>query len=98
MTGAVDIDGELKNLSDVFASYAGGHDDWRKWHEIEIIFKVVENFVGIFVVEIGFSDNENNAFSGFDDFASKTLIEFGMRFGSINEEAANMRALWCTMQ
>ena len=90
MAGAVDINGELKNLSYVFAGDARSHHNWRERYEIEIIFKAVEDFVGIFMLKIGFGDNENNTLPGFDDFTSETLVKFGMRFGCINEEAANI--------
>ena len=86
----IDLLGQLKNFSDVFASDARGHDDWCERNEVKVIFEVIENLVAIFVVEIGLGENKNDAFAGFDDFTGEALIELRMWLGAINEEATDV--------
>ena len=67
MASFVDLLCEFKDFGDVFAGKAGSHNNWRKWYEIEVIFEVVEDFVGLFVLEVGLGDDENNALAGLYD-------------------------------
>ena len=90
MASAIDLGCKLKNLSDVLTGDARGHDDWSIWNKIKIIFEIIEDFVGIFVLEISLRNDENNTFAGIDDLASKALIELRMRFSAIDEHAANI--------
>ena len=75
MTSFIDLLSEFENLSYVFAGYARSHNDRRIWHEIKIIFEIVEDIIAVFVVEVGLSNDENNALAGFGNFASERLIE-----------------------
>ena len=95
MASFVDLLCEFKDFGDVFAGKAGSHNNWRKWYEIEVIFEVVEDFVGLFVLEVGLGDDENNALAGLYDFAGKRLVELGMWLGTIDEEAANVGFFDC---
>ena len=84
VTGAVDLGSEFKNLGGVFAGDGAGEDDWRVRDKVKIVFKFVENLVGVGVFEIGLSDDENDALPGVDDLAGESLIKLGMRLGAIN--------------
>ena len=90
MAGAVNLSRELENLGDVFAGNTRGHDDRCVWNKVKIIFKIVEDFVGVFMVEVSLCDDENNTLSGVNDLAGEALVELGMWLGAIDEHAANV--------
>lgn len=84
VTSAVNLGCEFENLSDVFAGDGASHDDWCVWNEVEIIFEVVENFIGVFMLEVGLGDDENDTLARVYDLTCEALIELGMRFSAIN--------------
>lgn len=84
VTGAVDLGSELENFGGIFTSDGASENNWRIWDEFEIVFELVEDFVSVLMLEIGLSDDENDALPGVDDLAGESLIEFRMRLGAIN--------------
>ena len=90
MARFVDFCGKFEDFRDIFAGNARGHDDWSIRDEIEIIFEIVEDLIGIFVFEVGLCDDKDNSLAGVDDLAGETLVEFGVRLGAIDEHAADV--------
>ena len=84
VTGAVDLGSELENFGGIFTSDGASENNWRIWDEFEIVFELVEDLVSVLMLEIGLSDDENDALPGVDDLAGESLIEFRMRLGAIN--------------
>ena len=84
VTGAVDLSSELENFGGIFTSDGASENNRRIWDEFEIVFELVEDFVSVLMLEIGLSDDENDALPGVDDLAGESLIEFRMRLGAIN--------------
>lgn len=84
VTGAVDLGSELENFGGIFTSDGASENNWCIWDEFEIVFEFVEDFVSVLMLEIGLSDDENDALPGVDDLAGESLIEFRMRLGAID--------------
>lgn len=84
VTGTVDLGGELENFGGIFTSDGASENNWCIGDEFEIVFELVENLVSVLMLEIGLSDDENDALPGVDDLASESLIEFRMRLGAID--------------
>lgn len=84
VTGAVDLGSELENFGGIFTSDGASENNWRIWDEFEIVFELVEDLVSVLMLEIGLSDDENDALPGVDDLAGESLIEFRMRLGAID--------------
>ncbi len=59
----------------------------------------IESFVvvgiGAFSNEVGLGEDNDNSLSGFDDLAGEGLVEFGMRFGGVDEEGADVGFFDC---
>ncbi len=53
MASLVDLQRELENLRDIFPLYTRGHDDGRIRGKVEVVFKIVEDGVSFFVLEVG---------------------------------------------
>ena len=84
VTGAVDLGSELENFGGIFTSDGASEDDWRVRDKVKIVFKFVENLVGVGVFEVGLGDDEDNALSSLNNLAGESLIEFRMRLGAID--------------
>ena len=84
VTGAVDLSSELEKFGGIFTSDGTSENNWRIWDEFEIVFELIEDFVGILVFEVGLGDDENDALSSVDELAGESLIKLGMRLGAIN--------------
>lgn len=90
MASGVNLGGKFEDLRNIFAGDGASHDDWCVWNEVEIVFEIVENFVATLALEVGFGDDENDAFAGVNDLAGESLIELGMRLGAIDKHAADV--------
>ena len=88
-SGGGDFGGELEKFGDVFAGGAGSQENRGEREEVQVIFEVVEDFVGVFD-KVGFGEDDDNSLAGFDDFASERLVEFAVGFGGVDEEGANV--------
>ena len=84
VTGAVDLGSELENFGGIFTSDGASENNWRIWDEFEIVFELVEDLVSVLMLEIGLSDDENDALPGVDNLAGESLIKLRMWLGAIN--------------
>ena len=89
MAGGVDLGGKLKELGDVLASDAAGDENGGVGEEVEILLELIEDMVGI-SDKVGLGENDNNALAGVDDLAGEGLVEFGVGFGGVNKEGADV--------
>ena len=89
MAGGVDLGGELKELGDVLAGDAAGDEDGGVGEKVEILLELIEDMVGI-RDKVGLSEDDNNALAGVDDLAGEGLVEFGVGFGGVNKEGADI--------
>lgn len=70
VAGFIDLLSELEDFCDILPFYARRHNDWSVWNKVKVVLEIVKNSISCFVLEIGFSDNKNDALTGFNDFAS----------------------------
>lgn len=79
----VNFGGEFKKFGDIMASGRAGDEDGGVRQEIKITFELVEDVVSV-VDEVGFGEDDDNAFAGVDDLTGEGLVEFGMGLGGVN--------------
>ena len=89
MAGGVNFGGEFKELGDVLTGGAASDDDGGVGEEVKILFKAVKDAVGV-GNEVGFGEDDDDAFAGVDDLTGEGLVKFGVGFGGIDKEGADI--------
>lgn len=89
MAGGVNFGGEFKELGDVLAGGAASDEDGGVGEEVKILFKAVKDAVGV-GNEVGFGEDDDDAFAGVDDLTGEGLVKLGVGFGGVHQERANV--------
>lgn len=92
MASGVDFGGKFEEFGDVLAGFGAGDENGSVWEEVKITLELVEDMVGI-IDEISFREDDDDPLAGVDDLTSERLVEFGMRFGRIDEESTDVGLL-----
>lgn len=85
----VDLGGKLKEFGHILSGLAASDEYGSVREEVEIIFQLVEDFVGV-IDKVGFGEDDDDSLAGFDDLSGEGLVELGMWLGSIDEESADV--------
>lgn len=88
-TGGVDFGGELEEFGDILTGFAAGNKNGGVGEEVEVMFELVEDFIGV-VDQVGFGEDDNDSLTSFDNLPGESLVELRMGFGGINEQSADV--------
>lgn len=92
MASGVDFGGKFEEFGDILAGFGASDEDRGIWEEVKITLEFIEDMVGV-VDEVSFREDDDNSLASVDDLAGERLVEFGMRFGRIDEESADVGLL-----